>query len=604
MPAVALFDLDAAVGPLGQDLTGLTANDIDVVLLSVRGFQTSDVLTGAVFTAKVALTDSDTAPTTIQKTWTPTTPTGPLLPSITALSPTAFLLAFPLVQSDTLALLVPRFYSVRVSLLRQGIAYTRTLQTGVVSAVLGWTTLGGAYDAITLQAAERVALTGQLGFVTAGAMTDAHLLAAVGLGCYWKYSGSLGSRSDLNPFTRASTAYQLSASGIWTSVGNNVLRDGHYLLDGLQRTLLERASLNSALWSSDASNAAWGKANLGTLTPVTSCIAGQVAQKLTTAGLGNPGQVFQNIGTFVNGQTDTLYFIVENVNAVASSLGIYDATAGAWVCLVNYTWATGATTLNQGTGTFGSLLLKAVGPNDGALALIWVSGTGTGAGTGAAGNGRRVYLYPTGTGSNALATIFHHGQFEATFANSTSPIVTGAAGVSRSVDSTLNFPFVPTAAQCAALGVTLYDDLIMLRASLQTFQSATTVLGGTQVGGVNIFELWNGSAGEGQPVTAQLRGAAGTTSESDATALAFVPGDRLQRMVTISPLGAVTITVVKNGGSPSTTTGTGLAGGWPAAFTAAVLTLNDNNANRSGDMARTTAVLALGVQTLATMAAL
>lgn len=68
-------------------------------------------------------------------------------------------------------------------------------------------------------------------------------------------------------FARGSGAYYTDQNGVLVAVGNNVLRDGHFL-NGKRTVLLEDAGTNLAFWSQDAANAAWTKSGATILTDI------------------------------------------------------------------------------------------------------------------------------------------------------------------------------------------------------------------------------------------------------------------------------------------------------------------------------------------------
>jgi len=252
-------------------------------------------------------------------------------------------------------------------------------------------------------------------------------------------------------FSRADSttcAHQRGADGIWRTVPANVKRDNHYPLGSSmdRHVLLEPSRVNSALGACSCGDTTyWGNTGPFTLAAATSCIAGQVATKHTCASAVDSAR-YQNVGTFVNGQTDTLSWIVENVDALVSRFEITDLTAGATAASVTITWANGTIATTGTPAGSGLTLLNATGPNGGALYHVWVAFTGTAAGTGANGNTRRVFGYLTGTLATTLSAIHHHAQFEANAAFPTSPIVTVGSAVTRAVDAFYAAPrFAPMA---------------------------------------------------------------------------------------------------------------------------------------------------------------
>lgn len=138
----------------------------------------------------------------------------------------------------------------------------------------------------------------------------------------------------------------------------------------------------------------------------------------------------QTVGTFTTAQSDTVYMIIENVDALVSSISLYDFTVSSHVARVDFTWATETAALLG--GALGSSIvvhsrkLANVGPNGGKLFLIGVSAIAPNV-----GNSRRMLVYTTGVGQNALSAIVHHAQFEANTTFPSPPIVTTTSTVTR-----------------------------------------------------------------------------------------------------------------------------------------------------------------------------
>jgi hypothetical protein len=225
---------------------------------------------------------------------------------------------------------------------------------------------------------------------------------------------------------RAGTGTVIDANGVLSSVANNVPRFGYVY--GQFGLLLEPPRANSAPFSSDVSNAVWASSGIS-LAPTTSIIAGQTAQIATCTNPSLGQRLLQNVGTFVNGQKDTGYWILENVSATTSLVAINDVTAAAYVGVATFTWATKTVALTSGSGTVGSLAL-----GNGRY-LVWLTITGTASGTGGAGNTRRIECYPCGaTDTTSKVCIVHHGQLELNAGSPSSAIVTTTVAVSRATD--------------------------------------------------------------------------------------------------------------------------------------------------------------------------
>lgn len=139
MAALARFSLDGAAPPLVQNIAGIVANDLASIVLIVTGFAPTDVIEQASFTAKLAKTDSDTAPTTVQVIFAPEAPEGP---TVVQLDANSYVITFPLAMADTQKLLTVHGYDVRIwARGADNILRYRTVQNGTVVASLGWTSL-------------------------------------------------------------------------------------------------------------------------------------------------------------------------------------------------------------------------------------------------------------------------------------------------------------------------------------------------------------------------------------------------------------------------------------------------------------------------------
>ncbi len=234
--------------------------------------------------------------------------------------------------------------------------------------------------------------------------------------------GMTATRADSTTCAR----YQ-DASGIWQLAPANVLRSSHYI-GGIITTLREGAGTNSALHSADFTDAAWVGGGSFTLAAATSCLAGQSATKHTDAAGGAVRT--QNVGIFVNGQTDCEWYILEDTGDgnAASDITLYDATVSAALYTARVTWATKTIATTAGTGSCGII-------NDGNghyRCYIAAAGVAAGAVAGGAGNTRQLRIAPVITAGKSC--IIHQGELEATVAVPSSPIVTVAGAVTRAAD--------------------------------------------------------------------------------------------------------------------------------------------------------------------------
>lgn len=343
--------------------------------------------------------------------------------------------------------------------------------------------------------------------------------------------------------TRASTATYLDRNGVFQTAAVDELRDNSWRADGIRRTKLEGASTNSALGSNLFGDSTyWAQSAQFAVTSVPSCIAGQVAwQHINNTGLSNRARN-QNIGVFVNGQSDCASWIIKpNANvadqALVTVFGIRDQVVGDWVNIVSVTWATLAVQQIGGTvgGTAG---IRALG-NGWYQVYVVAAGTATGAGT--AGNTRAMYIYPNGTSgpgsTSATGITIAHGQLEAAQLFPSSPIITVAAPVTRAADF-FQFPFlaVPQA-------MTMYAKFIEC---------------GTMFGGTNswrVFQIGSSHpriilfAGSNARYNGQwTNGLSAVVDVAEVPAIAF--GDQVELSLNLNPNGSIQLWDSINNGTP------------------------------------------------------
>jgi hypothetical protein len=326
------------------------------------------------------------------------------------------------------------------------------------------------------------------------------------------------------PFTRASLGAVLDQNGVYSIVPNNAPRLG--IVGGNFGLLLEGGRTESALGSNSFANGAyWAGDTDFTIATATSCIAGQVASKHTNNNVSAFRARGQSIGTFVNGQTDCFYVILENTNAVTTAIGIFDSTASAQVHLVDFTWSTKTVATTAGSGTKGVVAL-----GNGRY-LVWITATGTAAGTGQAGHTRTALCYVTGGTQNGFTTTLHHAQFEANASYPTTPIVTVGSTLARSTD-------VMFGAFLAAIqAVTVYDNFVWL--------------GGT------MFKQWRYGTGSAYLQWAVMNGTQtlthydGSTTANASRAVALTAGDLVELRGVTGATGTMQLNIATNSGAES-----------------------------------------------------
>lgn len=584
----APFSLDSRTVPESQDLGGLIAGDLAFVEVVVTELAAADVIVQASFTAKVNKADSDTAPTTVQVVYGPGELANATVTPI-GITGTQYLLTFPLTQQQTQILNAPHGYDVRVWVrCVDGTTRNRTVQSGAVTAAAGWTTLSSstpdaatvaltsvaialAAGAVTFSGAAAVrnvsALAVQGAMILAGvvAATDPNVLAAAGLGCYWKYSAGDPILNLGGTFTRASTATYTDVNGVVQTAASGVLRDGHYISGVGPYTLLEATRTNLVLHSSDASNPTWS---------------------LNTAGAGSLPVVTANSGVDPSGN-------MAAAKVVFAAPGVGDRSS----------IASSAVTLALGSVYTGSLWAKAFAAGDigktiifrgaGAaaytnivLTAAWqnVSAAETAAGT---TENLVVELRP-GSGSSSSGTVSCYltfGQMElGSFASSYIPTTTTA--VTRAADA-LSFPWanLPSA-------MTVYYNGVELGSVLSPNATRGWEVGNDASAGYFALRV-NGS---GKYNAIWLTGSGNSSSTA---AAAPIIGNVVETRATLSSVGVVQLGQAINGGAEVVAAA---GGALPllSAFNTQALRPNGFG-SEAGFFAIAKIVIATGVQTLAVM---
>lgn len=308
---------------------------------------------------------------------------------------------------------------------------------------------------------------------------------------------------QVGTFTRASPggATRDLNGRLWTPVHSQPRWDVP-VAGGEVGLLLEYARTNLALWSSDFSQvASWAGSADFTQSVAASIVAGQVARKHVNNNTANSRNRAQNVGV-LSATGDMVYAIVENVDSVTTTVGLYDQTALAFVHSATFTWATRTLATAAGSGSKWAVQLAEVGPNGGPVYLLAVSGVGT------VGNTRRLIVYPSGVTQNGLTAILHHAQLESGRLDPSSPIVTGAASVTRATDR-LTYP-------CNLSGITPDADDFTLYARFarplhaDASGNITDFPGILSLGGVNpqVFLYFSASS---RALGAEVRDGGGTT---------------------------------------------------------------------------------------------
>lgn len=292
--------------------------------------------------------------------------------------------------------------------------------------------------------------------------------------------------------------------------------------------------------------------------------------------------------TFTGDGVKAVSLHVKAGSSTSSVIWLRDISGGtADRCRFVLTWSGGLPVLTQGgAGTYHGYEPMA----DGVFRLLFSSSSVT------AANNHRFYLYPATTNLFAVADVGTLYAGGVQFQDATVPgpyIQTTSAAVSLAADA-LSLAFSPTPAACAASGVTLYDDIIVQRPG-ET--NAVTVIGRSSYSGTNKISVYCEAVG----VTAAFNN--GSTAVTSSRTVTLAVGDRLKRLVTVSPTGVITLTTSLNGAaSVVSTASAGQA--WNTAWDTQAIYLNEaSTAAAKGDMGRFSTRVAFGVRSSAYMEA-
>lgn len=249
---------------------------------------------------------------------------------------------------------------------------------------------------------------------------------------HYSTSGTMQTFSDLFTTTRGSKSWDVvngalveyainepmlssKGLGVWDTATNNLVKSNDFA----------------------AATTQWiGGANFTTTTATSiGDSLGLTAYKLTNTGTGTFKSRYQSTGSLA-ASAETLYFIVENVDATVTALSIYDATVAGHVIQAEFTWATkNIAVIDSAAGSSVSAnatKISDTGPNGGETYLISVTGTPNNP-----GNSTLRLIYATGLGTNTESVIVHHGQ-HCVSGFVSPPILTDAAAVTRAADIVAN----------------------------------------------------------------------------------------------------------------------------------------------------------------------
>lgn len=409
MPLTAKLSLDPAKVPFGGDIIVTGSND--TVLAAVRftaELEDADQLLQVLLTAKVALTDSDTAPTTVQKVVTPNAePVG----QIVQLGPNVYEAQFMLTPTDLAKLATKHFLGVKGWVQRGSQMYERAILMGTIIAmpnVASTTTLVFVAAGTVTQPGPQIRGTAIETFKsTGGAMTQpgpqlrglgsltfrggaattqpgAALAGGGDNGLFLNYHPGDSLASFGATLSRASTATYVDVNGVLQTAASGVLRDGHYVKanDGntYRTTRIEDQRTNSYTFSEDLTNAVWQKQGTTTITadaiaaPDGNVTADKIVETAFVGSLcgilrGWPGAPSDNTGqsfsVYVKAAERTWVRVRMNAKDNTSHDAYFDLQNGVWGTVdAGYTlhtfsvlqngWYRLSFSLNAGSGAAGT----------------------------------------------------------------------------------------------------------------------------------------------------------------------------------------------------------------------------------------------------------
>ncbi len=215
---------------------------------------------------------------------------------------------------------------------------------------------------------------------------------------------------DIITFSRASSATYWDANGVLQTAATDVPRFDHDPVTGECLGLLIEEQRTNLLFESfdirsgpDGSSWAGGDPSSFSITEAASILSGGTAYRHENAGQLGSRSRSQYLGAFPASPT-ACSFLIENVDAASTVLGIRNLTQANWAAFCTFDWATEE--FQTGAEFATATKLKDVGPNGGRLFYFTVVANGV------EGDNRGVNIYPSGTGINTQTAILHGAQVE------------------------------------------------------------------------------------------------------------------------------------------------------------------------------------------------
>lgn len=314
---------------------------------------------------------------------------------------------------------------------------------------------------------------------------------------HYSINGEMQTFSDLFTTTRASKSWDV-VDGALVEYANHTANVNSNGVAAYGATTNQITKSNNFA----SSGSSWSDAGNFTISTATSFgdSLGLTAYKQVNNNAATARAVKQTLGTLTAAR-ESFTFIVENVDALETTLLVDDLTTVGQVMYMTFTWATESIsfgTATRGTSPKGTATkLAEVGPNGGVLYKLTVSAVPV-----TAGNTRQIRLFYTGFTQNGLAVIAHHAQYgEQSY--EAPVILTNGSTVTRAADVIVNNAAISswyndsegTILTQASTGDSASNNMaVSVGVSISdvhylTFQSGTTCKGVTQSGGANSANL-------------------------------------------------------------------------------------------------------------------
>jgi hypothetical protein len=332
----------------------------------------------------------------------------------------------------------------------------------------------------------------------------------------------------------------------------------------------------------------WVAFNTPTRTAAAVTVAGIVLDLIADVGPSPAG--YYQIVSFTGDGTKVVSIHLKAGTAATTYVDIADNTAGFVRHRVTVTWTGGVPSVATESGSGTVFAVEEVFAGSGVYRIAFSVASVV------AANENRVRVFPS-TLTSATGSV-NAGGVQAENASTPGPYVKTTTVAASVVADALYFPWLSSAAELQARGLTLYGRLRLRRVGAI---NSVLVLGEDGIGDANCLGLYVSATGVAATIAST---ASGQKTSSRTVTLAV--GDLLEYLTTVTSGAApvVQVTSSVNGENPVVSTASA-AGTWPTAFPLQRLYFADGvTAARMGDSGRSSVVADFGVRTMAEMRAL